>query len=75
MKKYSNAALIAGMIGLLIFLLVFVAVIPTVATQQAAATNLSAAGANVTGASNAVLALTTLIFVAVGIITIVKYLE
>jgi len=70
MKKYSNVALVAGLIGLLIFVVIFVNLVPTVANAQVAATN----NANVTGAASSLTGLITLVFVAVGIIAIVKYL-
>ena len=69
MEKYGNTALIAGLIGILIFVVIFVNLVPTVANAQVAATN----NANVTGASAALTGLITLIFVAMGIVAIVKF--
>ena len=77
MEKYGVAAMIAGLMGIVIFVVVLANVIPTVSTEVAASTNTSNAfsrGQNVTGAGNAMLALTPLIFVATGIVAIVKFL-
>ena len=70
MQKYGNSALIAGLMGVLIFVVIFVNLVPTVANAQTAATT----NANVTGASLAMTGLITLIFVAMGIVAIVKFL-
>jgi hypothetical protein len=69
MKVYGNAALIAGLIGVLIFTVIFTALIPTVANSQVAATN----NANVTGAASSLTGLITLVFVAMGVVAIVKF--
>lgn len=68
MYKYG-ADLIAGLIGVLIFVVIFVALIPTVANSQVAATN----NANVTGAAASLTGLISLIFVAMGLVAIVKF--
>jgi NADH:ubiquinone oxidoreductase subunit 6 (subunit J) len=73
MKTFGQSALIAGMIGVLIFVVIFASVIPTVANQQQDSLNLSQKGANVTGASNSLAALTTLVFVAAGVVALVKF--
>ena len=61
--------MISGLIGVLIFVVIFVALIPTVANSQVAATN----NANVTGAAASMTGLISLIFVAMGLVAIVKF--
>lgn len=56
--------MIGGIIGAVIFVVIFAAMIPTVANSQVAATN----NANVTGAASSLTSLISLIFVAMGIL-------
>ena len=66
--------MIAGLVGVVLFIVIFVAVIPTVANIQQDSTNQSQKGANVTGATLSLATLTTLVFVAVGIVASVKFI-
>jgi hypothetical protein len=70
MQKYGVVNLIAGLIAVLIFFVIGVNLVPTVANAQAAATS----NANVTGAANALTQLVSVIFVALIIIKGVSFM-
>jgi len=74
MDKYGQSAMIAGLVGVVLFIVIFVAVIPTVANIQQDSTNQTQKGANVTGAAFSLASLTTLVFVAAGIVAAVKFI-
>jgi uncharacterized membrane protein len=69
MQKYGEN-MISLIIGAVIFVVVFVALVPTVANSQVAATN----NANVTGAAASLTGLITLLFVAMGIIAMFRFI-
>jgi hypothetical protein len=69
MQKYGEN-MISLIIGAVIFVVVFVALVPTVANAQVAATN----NANVTGAAASLTGLITLLFVAMGIIAMFRFI-
>lgn len=62
--------LIGGIIAVLIFLVIGVNLVPTVANAQVAATG----NANVTGAANALVGLTSLVFAALLIVKAVSFM-
>lgn len=59
-------------LGVVIFVAIFAALIPTVANVQQDSTNQSQKGANVTGAAYSLATLITLMFVAGGIIVLFR---
>lgn len=62
--------MIAGLIGVLIFVVIAVNLVPTVAVAQAVALQ----NGNVTGATAALVGLVALIFTALIIVSVVKFL-
>lgn len=75
MPKRGFVENIPMLIGTALFVLIFVAVIPTVGTTAFSVTNgtgTTLLGGNVSGAANAMTGLVPLIFVAIGIVGLVS---
>lgn len=74
MKMRGFVENIPMLVATVLFVLIFVAVVPTVGTTAFSVTNgtgTNLLGGNVTGASNALTGLVPLIFVAIGIVALV----